>query len=251
MKQVQIIMGTPVTIEIPDIEASQELFDEVFSYFRYVDDTFSTYKDTSEITALNEGRIKREDTSDDMKLVLKLSEETKKLTNGYFDIVTLRGIYDPSGLVKGWAIFNASQILKNHKVNNFYVEAGGDIQVSGKNADGKTWAIGIQNPFTKEKEIVKKLYLHDKGIATSGSYVRGQHIYNPVDKKDSIEDMLSLTVIGPNIYEADRFATAAFAMGSNGINFIESLADFEGYSIDTKGVATVTTGFNRYLTENI
>lgn len=244
-------MGTPITIEIPDKEASQELFDEVFSYFIYVDNTFSTYKDTSEVTALNQGRIKKEDTSDDMKLVLNLSEETKRLTNGYFDIVTLQGIYDPSGLVKGWAIFNASQILKSHKVNNFYVEAGGDIQVSGKNTEGKIWAIGIQNPFTREKGIVKKVYLHDKGIATSGSYIRGQHIYNPVDKKDSIEDILSLTVIGPNIYEADRFATAAFSMGSKGIHFIESLADFEGYSIDTKGVATMTTGFSKYLTENI
>ena len=38
-------------------------------------------------------------------------------------------------------------------------------------------------------------------------------------------------------------------MGNKGIHFIESLADFEGYSVDTKGTATMTTGFANYLTE--
>ncbi len=249
MKQTRISMGTPVTVEVSGAEASQELFEEVFAYFQYVDATFSTYKDTSEITALNKGRIQKDEVSDDMKLVLSLAEETKRLTNGYFDIVTLEGSSDPSGLVKGWAIFNATQILRSHQVTNFYVEAGGDIQVSGTNTQGTQWAIGIQNPFTNQKEIIKTVYLKDKGIATSGSYVRGQHIYDPVDKKQNIEGVISITVIGPNVFEADRFATAAFAMGTKGVHFIESLSGFEGYSIDTKGTATMTTGFADYLTK--
>ena len=53
MKQEQIIMGTPVIVEINNKEAKQEFFDEVFNYFKYVDEKFSTYKDTSEITAIN------------------------------------------------------------------------------------------------------------------------------------------------------------------------------------------------------
>ena len=246
MKHVRIIMGTPVTVEIADIEASQELFDETFSYFTYVDEKFSTYKESSEITAINQGRLKNEAYSDDMKTVFKLSEETKELTKGYFDIVTPDGKYDPSGLVKGWAIFNAAKILKNHNVHNFYVEAGGDIQTSGVNSLGEAWVIGIQNPFSKKREVVMAVHLADKGIATSGSYVRGKHIYNPVDKTTDTQHILSITVIGPNIYEADRFATAAYAMGSDGINFIEQLEGFEGYSIDDKGIATMTTGFTNY-----
>jgi thiamine biosynthesis lipoprotein len=54
-------------------------------------------------------------------------------------------------------------------------------------------------------------------------------------------------VIGPNIYEADRFATAAFAMESAGILFIEELEGFEGYMIDQHGLATYTSGFERYV----
>ena len=57
---------------------------------------------------------------------------------------------------------------------------------------------------------------------------------------------VSVTVLGPNVYEADRFATAAFAMGSEGIHFIEELPRFEGYLIDRSGIATMTTGFADY-----
>ena len=251
MKQEQIIMGTPVIVEINNKEAKQEFFDEVFNYFKYVDEKFSTYKDTSEITAIN-NKIKEANLpaqagmSDDMKKVFELSEETKKMTDGYFDILTPDGSYDPSGLVKGWSIFNASEILKNHGVKNFTVEAGGDIQTSGKNEKGDTWCIGIQNPFSKKREIIKKIYISGEGIATSGNYVRGNHIYNPKDKNDTIKDIVSLTVIGPNIYEADRYATAAYAMGKQGIYFIEKLDGFEAYMIDKNGIATMTTNFNNY-----
>ncbi len=246
MRQVRIIMGTPVAVEIVDREGTQEIFDEIFAYFTYVDEKFSTYKESSEITAINQGKIKDAAYSEDMKIVLELSEETKQLTNGYFDIVTPDGVYDPSGLVKGWAIFNAAKILKSLGVHNFYVEAGGDIQTSGLNSLGEAWVIGIQNPFSNKREVVKTVHLKDVGIATSGSYVRGTHIYNPVDKTRDIQHILSITVIGPNIYEADRFATAAYAMGNAGINFIEQLEGFEGYSIDDTGIATMTTGFTHY-----
>lgn len=248
-------MGTPIIVEIKDAEAKNEYFEEVFNYFRYVDQKFSTYKEDSEITAINnekikagiKTKIKNKEMSEDMKLVFKLSEETKKLTNGYFDILTPNGNYDPSGLVKGWSIFNASQILKSHGVKNFFVEAGGDIQAFGTNKNNEPWCIGIQNPFNKKREVVKKVYLNENnGIATSGNYVRGRHIYNPKDKNDWLEDIVSLTVIGPNIFEADRYATAAFAMGRGGIFFIEELPGFEGYVIDKGGIATMTKGFNNY-----
>jgi thiamine biosynthesis lipoprotein len=91
------------------------------------------------------------------------------------------------------------------------------------------------------------LALTDRGVATSGTAIRGQHIYNPYHRNTPILDIVSLTVIGPNIYEADRFATAAFAMGRKGIQFLEKLAGFEGYLIDAQARATLTSGFERYV----
>jgi thiamine biosynthesis lipoprotein len=126
------------------------------------------------------------------------------------------------------------------------VEAGGDIQMAGSNSQGQNWRVGIRNPFNLN-EIVKVLALSECGVATSGSYIRGAHVYNPKDEQEALTEILSLTVIGPDIYEADRFATAAFAMGRNGIAFIERLDGFEGYMIDRHGQATLTSGFERFV----
>lgn len=54
-------------------------------------------------------------------------------------------------------------------------------------------------------------------------------------------------MVGPNVFEADRFATAAFAMGEQGIRFLAGVPDLEGYMVDSRGTATFTAGFTRYL----
>ena len=243
MKETRILMGMPVAVEISDISATEEALQEVFSYFEYVDATSSTYKSTSEISQINRGELKPADYSDNMKEVFRLSEETKQLTREYFDIKKPDGSYDPSGLVKGWAIYNAAERIKGMGYKEYYVDAGGDIE-----ARGKVWKIGIKNPF-KQNEIVKVLYIQDIGVATSGTYIRGDHIYDPTNSGTNMDEIASLTVIGPNVYEADRFATAAFAMGKEGINFIQNLEGFEGYLIDQKGIATYTTGFEAFTKE--
>jgi thiamine biosynthesis lipoprotein len=246
VKQTRIIMGMPVTLEVVDKTATETLFNEVFAYFEYIDEKFSTYKDQSEISRINRGELMVENASDDMKTILALADQTRSETDGYFDIHH-NGICDPSGIVKGWAIFQAAEILREKGFANYNVDAGGDIQLAGTNSQGGKWRIGIRNPFNTD-EIVKVLSVTDCGVATSGTYVRGQHIYNPKDEaRQPVTDIMSITVIGPDVYEADRFATAAFAMGRHGIFLIESLAGFEGYMIDSDQRATFTTGFERYV----
>ncbi len=244
MKQNHFLMGMPITIEIVDPSAMKENLEKVFDYFISIDNRFSTYKENSEISKINRGEMKENEYSEAMQEVLRLSEETRQHTNGYFNIVH-NGDIDPSGLVKGWAIYNAAKNLEKEGFKNYYVEAGGDIQVNGRNSKGEKWRVGIKNPFNLE-EIVKVVYLTNEGIATSGTYIRGQHVYNPHRNGTIITDIISLTVIGKNIYEADRFATAAFAMGKTGINFIERQKDIEGYMIDSEGLATYTSGWEKY-----
>lgn len=238
-------MGMPITVDIIADPEPESSINEVFNYFQYVDDKFSTYKDDSEISRINNHELRLENSSDDMKTVFALAEQTRLATFGYFNIEH-KGFFDPSGLVKGWAIFNASKILSRNGFNNYSVDAGGDVQVAGRNSQGQNWRVGIRNPFEPD-QIVKVLSLSNCGVATSGTYVRGQHIYNPKSEDEPITEILSLTVIGPNIYDADRFATAAFAMGMDGINFIERLHGFEGYLIDKDKRATYTTGFEGYV----
>jgi len=246
MKKTEIIMGMPVTVDIVG-NSDSHIFKKVFDYFRYVDGKFSTYKKESEISKINRGEIFEKDFSSDMKLIFQLAEQTKKETDGYFDMARNDGVVDPSGIVKGWTIFNAAEIIARENFDNFYVDAGGDVEARGLNSSGKKWGVGVRNPFNPG-QIVQVLEVSNMGVATSGTYERGLHIYNPKTGLEA-QEIASITVVGPNVYEADRMATAAFAMGVNGIGFIEKQKNLEGYAINNKGIATLTSGFEKYLQE--
>ncbi|MCL5010070.1 MAG: FAD:protein FMN transferase [Patescibacteria group bacterium] len=244
MREQKIIMGMPVTIDIRDSLFNPDDIKEVFSYLCYIDDTFSTYKKDSEISKVNQGLINIKDCGEDMKKILMLCEKTKLDTNGYFDIRG-NGKLDPSGLVKGFAIRQAAKILKRKGYSNFYLDIGSDIQLCGRKEKGTKWRVGIKNPFS-QTEIVKVLELEDMGIATSGTYIRGSHIYNPLTGRKANE-IASITVIARDVYDADRFATAAFAMGRDGINFLEDRRNLEAYMIVDGRQAFSTSGFKKYI----
>lgn len=243
MREMRVIMGMPITVEVLDDDMQTALAD-TFAYFQAVDERFSTYKDDSEIMRINRSEIPETDWSDEMKEVFALAKKTNQATHGYFDIQRPGGIIDPSGVVKGWAIQRAAENLRAHGHRHFFIDAGGDVQSNGHNARGEPWTIGICNPFEKS-QIIKTIYPQGFGVATSGTYVRGKHIYNPLTGS-SPEGLVSLTVIGPDVLQADLYATAAFAMGEGGIDFIEQLPDFEGYAIDEQRMATLTSGFEKY-----
>jgi thiamine biosynthesis lipoprotein len=251
MKKTEWIMGMPVAVMIVDEgldEQKEQAIEQVFEYFRYVDATFSTYKEDSEISRINRGEIQESNYSKDMQEVFALSEKTKQETHGYFDIRTPEGVYDPSGLVKGWSIYHAAEMLAALGYTDFYVDAGGDIEARGHNATGTPWVVGIRDPFSDDKtDIVKTVSLANHGMATSGTYIRSQHIYDPHQGRAALREVASMTVIGPNVYEADRFATAAFAMGTKGIQCIEKVPGLEGYMISPEGIATMTSGFNAFV----
>jgi thiamine biosynthesis lipoprotein len=244
MRQSRLIMGMPVLLEIIGNDVPQSAYDRIFDYFTGVDERFSTYKEGSEISRINRGEIIESEYSREMQEIFRLAKQTESDTRGYFSIHTPTGTIDPSGLVKGWAIQNAADSLNADGYQDFYIEIAGDIQTKGKTNEGKEWSLGIRSPFNVN-EIVKVIYPRGAGVATSGNYVRGDHIYNPHGPAQPAQ-YVSLTVIGPNIYEADRFATAAFAMGASGMSFLESLEGFAAYSIDPYGMALMTSNFETY-----
>jgi thiamine biosynthesis lipoprotein len=243
MRDTRILMGMPITVDIAGASGAT-LVEAVFDYFEHIDRRFSTYRTDSEISAINRGDLPIRDWSAEMMEVMALAAQTKSQTDGYFDIRKPDGSLDPSGIVKGWAIRNAAGIVRQAGVGDFFIEAGGDIQSCGRNASGLDWSVGIRNPFNAE-EIIKIVYPRGHGVATSGTYVRGQHIYNPLGA-DPITEIVSLTVIGSDVFEADRFATAAFAMGREGIFFLEQAPGLEGYVVDSNSRATPTSGFGAF-----
>lgn len=206
-------MTMPCTLTIADKKSDlqiSKIISALKSYLNKVDETFSIFNKTSEISRINQKLLDKTKASSPVQQVLKLCEETKSLTNGFFEIEE-NGQIDTNGMVKGWAINESAKLLEQMGLRNYLLEIAGDMQTSGHPIGEKFWSVGIRNPFDTT-EIIKKVGLSGEGIATSGTYLRGTHIYNPI-KKAPAGEILSLTVIAKNIYEADRFATAAFAMG--------------------------------------
>ena len=246
MRETRDIMGMPITVTVAGARVRPQDLAAVFAEFAAVDAQFSPFKEGSEVCRFNRGEIAESQFSPRMREIVALSEQTKRDTGGYFDIARPDGSIDPCGVVKGWAIRNAARQLGEMGFANFCVEAGGDIQCRGVNGEGGEWTVGIRNPFA-EGEIVKVLQPRGHGVATSGNYIRGAHIYNPHTGRYGSDDIVSLTVIGADVLEADRYATAAFAMGRAGILFIERMPGLEGYEIDSAGVARMTSGLKNYL----
>ena len=246
MRETRTIMGMSISLIVLDEAVRQQDLEAVFAEFTAVDAQFSPFKADSEISRFNRGEITEKMFTPRMREIIALCETTKQETNGYFDIVRPDGAVDPCGMVKGWAIKNAARQLVEMGHANFCVSAGGDLQCHGVNEEGKEWTVGIVNPFSGD-EIVKVLAPKGHGVATSGNYIRGDHIYDPHTGRYGSGDIVSLTVIGPDVLEADRYATGAFAMGRRGILFIERTPGLEGYEIDDRGIARMTSGLQKYL----
>ena len=131
MRQTRILMGMPITVEVLDNDS--KAIEAVYAYFEAIDCRFSTYKSDSEISRINRGELLSADYSSEMKEVLALCEETKRLTDGYFDIALRGGMttpavpkppagmiqLEPSGLVKGWAIQRAAELLRSRGLGTF------------------------------------------------------------------------------------------------------------------------------------
>src|SRR4051812_12066265 len=66
---------------------------------------------------------------------------------------------------------------------------------------------------TERAAVAKVLEARDLAIATSGAYLRGQHVIDPHTGRPP-EGILSVTVTGLELATADAYATAAFAMGA-------------------------------------
>jgi thiamine biosynthesis lipoprotein len=241
LTRVEQIMGMPIIADVrDDIDDGQ--LDPVFAWFRYVDATFSTYRDDSEVSRLNRGDLALDDTSPELRVVLQRCEELRVLTDGYFDArAGTDGALDPSSLVKGWAVDRAAALLDDLGLENYALSAGGDMVLRGGALPDAAWRVGIQHPLLHDR-VAKVVEASNLAVATSGEYARGQHVLDPHTALPPV-GVLSVTITGPDLATADAFATAAFAMGAKGPHWTARLRGYEALTILTDESVLSTPGF--------
>ena len=243
MYRLEHVMGMPVGIDVREGEVSAAAVVEVFDWLRFVDATFSTYKEESEISRLNRGELALPDAHPDVQAVLEECERLREQTGGYFDARAAGDGLDPSGLVKGWSVDRAGAILNAYGARNWSVYAGGDVLVRGRPDGEECWSIGIQHPQQRDA-IAAVVHGTDLAVATSGEYERGQHVVDPHTGRPPV-GVLSVTITGPELGTADALATAAFAMGAEGPAWTARLDGYEAMTILADGRVLSTAGFPR------
>ena len=244
--RVEQIMGTAISLDLRDRAVSPAAVAAMFDHLRNVDARFSTYREDSEISRLGRGEMSLHSCSPDVREVLERCEALRELSRGYFDIRAHRsdGGLDPSGFVKGWAVEVAAGILDTGGARNYCLNAGGDVITRGEPEPGRPWRVGIRHPELPDK-LATVLETRDLAVATSGAYERGAHIIDPHTGREP-DGLLSFTVVGPKLSVADAYATAAFAMGRDGINWIAGLAGYAGCMITAERRRVWTPEFARY-----
>ena len=234
-------MGMPIVLDLRD-DVSPDAVEDMWETLRRADAIFSTYKEDSEISRLNRGELALEDAHPDVREVFARCDELRVITDGYFDAgrVLEHGI-DPSGLVKGWAVDRAGEVLDEAGARNYSLNAGGDIRLRGAPLPEPRWRVGIQHPHERDK-IAGVVEGNDTAVATSGAYARGAHVVDPHTGRPPV-GVLSVTIVGPELATADAYATAAFAMGEAGPEWTASLGLYEAMTILADGRVLLTHGF--------
>jgi FAD:protein FMN transferase len=218
-------MGTNLTITIAQKRFNNKVFDDSFAEFKRIEKLFKTDVDLS---------------NKEIKEVYNIAKELESKTNGAFspylsDVIKLWQ-FDKTNktikkapnqqqieaalkskkinlyaIAKGYGIDKVAQVLIKNNINNFIVNAGGDLFVKGTNF-GALWNIGI-----KESNEILNCNVDSFAIATSSNLYNaynfnGKKYGHLINGKTGwpTQDEKAISVISNNATLADGYATAVF-----------------------------------------
>lgn len=215
-----------------------EITPQIDAFLRHVDATFSPFRADSQVAAARRGdwssllptahgprpphprtassagiTIAPDGTrqpQSEFAQIYALAEQAKQLTRGHFDPMHA-GQYDPTGIVKGWAIEQAHKrflmpLITSGQCDAAALGGGGDIQTAVASSSDFVWRIGVQDPANTNATL-RTITLRNGAVATSGTSKRGEHITR------SAHDLAQATVVDDHLTFADMWATAAISAG--------------------------------------
>jgi FAD:protein FMN transferase len=258
MKQVEVVpaMGTMVSLDVrtpgrPEVLAGA--VEAVTRRLEEIDEVFSPWRPGSWVSRLISGTVGLSDCPVEVQRVVETALELMELTDGFFSPFWRRVPYghpgpDPTGLVKGWAAQEVSDLLILHGLPDHVVNAAGDIVVSGQSTPGDptcAWRIGIADP-SRDRALAGVVTLDQStprwAVATSGTAELGAHVSDPHTGRFPPTVASATTVARVDVVEggaaaADAGATALVAAGEQAAGLLEQLAThgLEAFLIDGAG----------------
>lgn len=167
--------------------------------------------------------------------------------------LTLKGMMiDLGGIAKGYAVDRAAMIMKEKGIENFIVNGGGDMYVSGFKdyRHSQKWSVGIKDP-REENEVLGAFEISNMAVGTSGDYERFaiingkryHHIFDPKTGYPSNTSQ-SATSIALTTEEAVILSKLFFI---NGSKLLSPGSYYDGVIVDSSGnINTSQNMFNAY-----
>ncbi len=154
------------------------------------------------------------------------------------------------GLAKGRVVDGAVEALRSAGFSRVYVEAGGDLAVSGPAPTGKGWQIGVRAPHGPADGLAARLSVLNGAVATSGDYLNAfsadhslNHLIDPRTLR-SPESLSSATVLAPTAMQADALSTALMVLGpAHALELVDSMPGIEALLIGKDDQRYVSAGF--------
>lgn len=216
------------------------------------------------ISAWGFGPEDRQKMTDEMVLMLKdlIGYQKIRIENGKVVKEIPEMTINMSAIAKGYSCDLMGEFLEEKGCTNFLVDIGGEVVARGVNHKGKTWTIGIREPFEDpfKTDLNAALKLDNRAMATSGNYlnfyeVDGRKFAHTIDPNSGYpvqHSLLSATVLANDCMTADAFATAFMVLGKDvGIEIARLVPGLEIYFIyaDDQGENQVymSDGFGEFL----
>lgn len=154
---------------------------------------------------------------------------------------------------KGYAADMARKKLQAQGVSGGIINASGDMAIWGTAPRGRSWRIGVANPFNSEA-IRDVLELSGEvGIATSGDYhkyvefdsIRYSHIIDPRTGYPA-QGLVSVTVVGSSATVANGLSTSLMVLGvEKGRYMMKKYPEYQAIAITDDGEA-ISLGASRF-----
>jgi FAD:protein FMN transferase len=129
---------------------------------------------------------------------------------------------DLGGIAKGYAVDQASAVLRDADPLGGLVDVGGDLLCFGWPVEADQWTVDVRNPFGKGSFCT--LSLQGGAMCTSGDYARyaeinGRRTSEIIDPRSGrpVADVPSVTVLADDALTADIWATALSVLGEAGL----------------------------------
>jgi thiamine biosynthesis lipoprotein ApbE len=200
------LMDTIFEIKIAKVDAgrAEKYFGEVFSQTKRIEEKFSSYLPQSETILIWQGVILKP--SEEYSYLTKIAEQARQETEGLFD-VNHSDQPDFGGIVKGYALDRAVELLKKHKIKNAMFNFGGQIYAVGASSlKTDYWEVKLD----VGKDSMKKLKLKNQSISASNLSERGMHIVSP-ESGQKVTSKRLVYIIDPSATKADYLSTAFMA----------------------------------------